>query len=187
MLLWGLLGKEQLCFKRNGAVTAKGLSGFTLLELIIVVALIGLLLVVSVPAMRDTLFDDPLKSASRKIIGYIGGVREKAIREQQSYLLYIDIDENRLWYIQEREERPGKQEPPEKGALQLHEDVDLRDIWAKTTGTTSRGVPELWVSRQGYLDQTILHLENDDGDGLSLVISPLLPGIDVQEGYYEIK
>ena len=187
MPLWVLRIEGELRFKSNGVVTVKRLSGFTLLELIIVVALIGLLLVVSVPGMRDTLFDDPLKSASRKIIGYVGGVREKAIREQQSYLLYIDIDENRLWYIQEREERPGKQEPPEEGVLQLHEDVDLRDIWAKATGTTSRGVPELWISRQGYLDQTILHLENDDGDGLSLVISPLLPGIEVQEGYYEIQ
>ncbi len=170
-----------------GVATGHRAYGFTLLELIIVVALIGLMMVVSIPAMRDTLFDDPLKAVSRKMIGYIGSVREKAIQEQQSYLIYVDIDENRLWHIKESEERSEKKEPPEKGILQLHEDVDLRDIWAKATGTTSRGIPELWISRQGYLDQTILHLENDDGDSLSLIISPLLPGIEVQEGYYEIQ
>jgi prepilin-type N-terminal cleavage/methylation domain-containing protein len=160
-------------------------SGFTLLELIIVVALIGLLLVVSVPALRDSLVNDPLKSGARKLIGYIGGVRDKAVREQQAYLVYFDLDENRIWHLPEKDAGTEEKEIPEQGVLQLPADVELRDVWMRSTGSISRGIPELWVSRQGYLDQTVLHLENSDGDALSLVVSTFLPDIEVREGYYE--
>lgn len=162
-------------------------AGFTLLELIIVVFLIGLFLVVSVPALRDTLVSDPLRSSARKMIGYLSGVRDKAVREQQPYVIFIDLDENRLWYRLESDTLAGRDELPEKGLLQLPESVDLRDVWIRTTGTESRGVRELWLNRQGYLDRTIFHLENDDGEAISLVLSPFLPGVEVQDGYYELQ
>lgn len=167
------------------SVPARRSCGFTLLELIIVITLIGLFMVVSVPALRDRLIGDPLGSAGRKMIGYIGEVRDKAVREQQSYLLYVDLDENRLWYLKESEVGSITAEPPEQEVLQLGPNVELRDIWMKATGTVSRGVPELWVSRQGYLDETIIHLEIEDGETLSLLVGTFIPGIEVREGYYE--
>lgn len=160
-------------------------KGFTLLELIIVLVLIGLLLVVSVPALRNTMIDDPLKSTARKLIGTIDNIRDNAVREQQGYLLYIDLDGNRLWQLRESEVKPGEVTPPETGIFTPGGDVRLRDVWAKTTGTVSRGIAELWVSRQGYVDQTIIHLENGEGETLSLVVSTFLPGIEVRDGYYE--
>lgn len=160
-------------------------SGFTLLELIIVLVLIGLLLVVSIPALRDRMFDDPLRAAARKMIGYIDGVRELAVREQQPYVLYIDLNENRLWYQREADLQTGDVEVPEKGVLQLSGDVELRDVWMKAAGTVSEGIPELWVSRQGYLDRTIFHLETGDEETLSLKILPFIPTVEVVDGYYE--
>ncbi len=170
-------------FKASG----RGRSGFTLLELIIVCVLIGMLLVVSVPTMRNSLMDDPIRLAGRKLIGYVSGVREKAVREQQPYLLYFDLDENRLWSLPESDEKNGIKEAPDTGILQMPEDVNLRDLWSKSAGTTSRGIPELWISRQGYLDQSVIHLEDDDGEALSLLILPYIPAIEVHEGYYEAE
>lgn len=68
--------------------------------------------------------------------------------------------------------------------MQLASGVDLRDVWMKSTGTMTSGIVELWVSRQGYLDRTLFHLENDGEDQLSLIVPTFLPTIDVQEGYY---
>ena len=170
-----------------GEVICRLQRGFTLLELIVVVALMGLLLVVSVPAMRNTLLDDPLQSSGRKMIGYITGVRSKAVREQVSYLLYVDLDENRLWHVKESEEKQGEQEVPEEGVLKLPEDVNLRDIWSRSGGTSGRGIREVWISRQGYLDETVLHIEDDGGESLSLLLAPFLPGVEIREGYYEVE
>jgi prepilin-type N-terminal cleavage/methylation domain-containing protein len=178
---------SDFCQRNPGKVPSKRQSGFTLLELIIVCVLIGMLLVVSVPTMRNNLLDDPIRSAGRKVIGYVSGVREKAVREQQPYLLYFDLDENRLWSLPESDEKNGIKEAPDEGVLQMPEDVDLRDLWSKTIGTTSRGIPELWISRQGYLDQSIIHIEDEDGEALSLLVLPFIPVIELHEGYYEAE
>lgn len=162
-------------------------AGFTLLELIIVLVLIGLLMVVSIPALRDRVFDDPLRAAGRKLIGYIDGVRDMAVREQRSYVLFIDLNENRLWYLREADLKTGEAAVPEKGVLQLSGGVELRDVWMKAAGVVREGIAELWVSRQGYLDQTVFHLANK-GEGeetLSLRILPFLPTVEVLDGYYE--
>lgn len=169
----------------TGRTTDCRSRGFTLLELIIVLVLIGLLLVVSIPALRDRMFDDPLRSAGRKLIGYIDGVRDKAVREQQPYVLFIDLDENRLWHLRESDLNTGEAVVPEKGVLQLSAGVELTDVWMKATGTIAIGIPELWVSRQGYLDQAVFHLESGGEETLSLRVLPFIPTVEVLDGYYE--
>lgn len=175
--------------KQPGGVQGKAASlnacGFTLLELIIVIFLIGLFLVISVPALRDNLLNDSLRSAGRKLIGYIGGVRELVIRQQKPYIIYIDLEENRLWYLPEDEQGIDKDAPPEKVRLQLPSDVELRDIWVRSSGNITSGVYELWLSSQGYVDNTVIRLEDGDGETLSLVLQPFLPQIEAREGYYE--
>lgn len=178
--------RQQPAGKRD-KVTGKtsGICGFTLLELIVVIFLIGLLLVVSVPALRDNLLNDPLRSAGRKLIGYVGGVRELVVRQQKPYHIYIDLDENRLWYLPEDQAGTDQDDPPEKVQLNLPGDVELRDIWVRSSGNISRGVHELWLSRQGYVDKTVIRLEDGDGETLSFVLHPFLPEIEIREGYYE--
>lgn len=173
------------CWKKTNTENGNSRQGFTLLELIVVLVLIGLLLVVTVPTLRNNLIDDPLRSTGRKLIGYIGGVRERAIREQQSYLLYIDMDENRLWYVRESDDKNDEAEPPEKGTLHVDTSVDLANVWTKTQGSVNGGLAEIWVSRQGYLDKMLIHLGNDDGEALSLQVFPFLPDIEVLDGYHE--
>lgn len=160
-------------------------SGFTLLELIIVVLLIGLFMVVAIPALRSSLIDDPLTSSGRRLIGYLGGVRDLAIREQTDHLITVDLDANRIWYGVAGEKSTEELEPPEQGVFTPVSSVRLRDIWQTSTGAVNRGVSEVWVSRQGYMAKTVIHLENSDGDTLSFIILPFLPGVEVLDGYYE--
>lgn len=173
------------CLREKDTRNENSNAGFTLLELIIVLVLIGLLLVVTVPTLRNSMIDDPLRSTGRKLIGYVSEVRGKAIREQQSYLLFLDLDENRIWSYKENEIGAGETAPPEKGVFQIDASVNLADLWTKSQGSISSGVAEIWVSRQGYLDKMLIHLINDDGESLSMKVSPFLPAIEVVDGYHE--
>lgn len=166
--------------------TWRAAPGFTLLELIIVLLLIGLLLVVSVPTLRNSLIDDPLTATARRLIGYLDGVRDLAVREQQGYLVVVDLDENRIWHHPEQTAVADRDAaPPETGVFAPAAGVRLRDIWQRGTGAVSGGTPEVWISRQGYLERTAWHLEDGDGKVLSLLVVPFLPGVEVREGYYE--
>jgi len=159
--------------------------GFTLLELIIVLMLIGLFMVVSIPALRNTLIDDPLKSTGRRLVGYIDGIRELAIREQKGYLIYIDINNNSLRYLPETEADKEDIEESETNLFSPAADVRLRSVWQKNGGSAGTGIAEVWVSGQGYLEKTVIHLEDEDGEVLSLVVYPFLPGIEIRDGVYE--
>lgn len=178
----------------SGLPAGKGMEleirsgGFTLLELIVVCALMGLLLMSGVPAFRQAVIDDSLRSDSRKLIGYVKTVREKGLREQRSYLLFLDLAENRVYHRLEKPEKSEKDKDlkqEEKSILHLADDVRIRDLWTHSGGTVDSGLVELWISRQGYLDRSIIHLENKDGDGVSLLLSPFVPDIEVRDGYYE--
>lgn len=159
-------------------------SGFTLLELIVVCVLIGIMLVVSVPSLRNTLLGDPLKTNSRKLIGLIRGVRDEAVRTQQPYYIYFDLDEHRVYHLPASADEAEKTEAPKKDVLQLSGDAQVRDIWTKAKGEVQGGIYKLWVSREGYVAPTVIHLDNDSGDSLSLVLSPFLPRIEVRDGTY---
>jgi len=152
-------------------------KGFTLLELIVVTALIGTMLAISIPSMRNAFFTDPLKSTTRKIIGLVTGIRELAVRSQQPYLVHVSQMENRIWYEKDVE-KGGKQQSAtdQDGELVLPESVRITGAWAATGADVdlSQGHLVIWVSKQGFLVDTIIRIEDDDGNHLNVKFYPFL-------------
>lgn len=161
-------------------------GGFTLLELIVVCALIGIMLSFSVPSLRLALFTDPLKSTARNLIGLTDGMRQLAIRQQQPYLLHIDESAKRIWF--EREVKGDADEKPETEApadhkenqLRLPETVSITGVWV---GQNERVAEQtaLWISKQGYMERTRIGLEDDGGNRLAVQFYPFLDTATVAE------
>jgi general secretion pathway protein H len=70
--------------------------GFTLLELLIVMALLGVLTAVTYPSIGRGMGTLRLRTASREIAAAIRLARSKALREQQAYYLQFDIDKGEV-------------------------------------------------------------------------------------------
>jgi prepilin-type N-terminal cleavage/methylation domain-containing protein len=154
---------------------AGGEKGFTLIELIVVTALIGIMLSISIPSLRNTLFTDPLKATTRKVIGLVTGVRELAVRSQQPYLLHISQLENRIWYEKEIEGEENKENDTLKGGgLLFPESVKISGIWMGDDGGSSQDQTVIWISKQGYMDNTIIRIEDNDGNHLNVQFYPFL-------------
>ena len=170
-------------------------SGFTLLELIVVIALIGIMLVVSVPTLQNTLIDDRLKGTCRKIIGLVKSVRELAAREQQPYFLNIDRNENRIWYekdmeagaAEEEEEAEETEETEDRQELNIPDEVQISEIWTRSEGEYSDDQHRIWVSSKGYMDQTVLHVTDDDDNIISLHFSPFLDNVRLYDEYTQAQ
>lgn len=161
-------------------------SAFTLFELLVVCALISAMLAVAIPTLRNNLVTDPLKSSSRQVIGMIKGTRERAVREQQAYLIHFDLSESSIWAEKESEKRLEDPEGVKKNVLQLPEPVRLLDVWTTSEGKQESGQPVLWISKQGYMDQTMIHLGDDDDGVLSLMFSPFLGSVRVFANYVDL-
>lgn len=166
---------RQAVFQRENSEGAGGEKGFTLIELIVVTFLIGLMLSISIPSLQNAFFTDPLKSTTRKIMGLVTGVREMAARSQQPYLLHISQVENRIWYESEAEtEEANAFDTVEKRSLEFPESVRISGIWMGGDDGSSQGDKVIWVSKQGYLHNTIIRVEDDDGNSLNVQFYPFL-------------
>lgn len=162
-------------------------SAFTLFELLVVCALISVMLAIAVPTLKNSLLTDPLKTSSRQVIGLIKAVREKAVRDQQAYLITFDRPENRIWFV--KESAVGREDVEENitDVLHLPEPIRILDIWTRSDGKQETDQPILWVSKQGYIDETLIHLGNDEDEVLSMLFSPFLGNVRITDKYVDLE
>ena len=76
-----------------------GNRGFTLIEMIVVIALISIMLVVAIPRLEGGLFSDGSDETARWIIATVRGLKEKAVVENKTFLLNVSPDVQRLWIL----------------------------------------------------------------------------------------
>ncbi len=158
--------------------------GFTLLELIVVCALIGIMLTISVPSLRSTFFTDPLKSSVRQVIGITNEARQKAVRNQQAYYLHLSQLENRIWY--EPVKPNGKSDKPGKSKerkLQLPDTIRLSKLWLNSQGVVLENKTSLWISKKGYMEQAAIQLSDTSGSTISIQFNPFTDPATVTENF----
>lgn len=157
-------------------------KGFTLLELIVVCALIGIMLTISTPSLRSAFFTNPLKSSARQVVGFINEVRQTAVRNQEPYNLNISQLENRIWYekVTEKEENiEGKSDSSKTKELQLPETVSLERVWLQSRGVLPEDQTTFWISKKGYMEQAAIQLSDELDNSLSVQINPFTDPIAV--------
>jgi prepilin-type N-terminal cleavage/methylation domain-containing protein len=105
--------------------------GFTLLELIAVLVLIGMLLVFSPMVLDSVMSDKQLESEAARLGTMIEAMHTQAVLDQAEYAIHYDTEEHR-WAVQlpeevEEEYRGGEDREPVK-ALVLEQDVPPEEL-----------------------------------------------------------
>ncbi len=176
-----LFADFQLHDEKKSTVNARG---FTLIELIVVLVLLGLMLGLAVPKFRQAVLTDSLNATSLRLIGLVQDLREKAISDQVSYVLHLDLRKKTLWAFatDATEEEQGI---AKERAYQLPPDVKIEDIWSWSSGKLYDEATILF-SKKGYIEQSMIHLEALDGRQLSLELTPFLGSIKIHDGYVDL-
>jgi prepilin-type N-terminal cleavage/methylation domain-containing protein len=170
---------------RNSINTTNTLGGYTLIELIVVVVLIGLFLGLSAPRFQSALVTDDLKTTTRRIMGLLNSLRDEAIREHKVYMVHLDLESNRLWIEFEgmgEEERAVARER----ALKFPSGVRILDVWRSGTEKKVDGETVIHFSKKGYVEQSVIHVGAYDGRQFSLVLRPFLGTIKIYDKYVDI-
>ena len=84
----------------------KRIKGFSLIEVLLVMALIGLLSALVIPAISNTLSNARLKTAVKKTAGIIRYVHNQAISQKRPFWLLVDKVKSRIAVL----ERPWNNE-----------------------------------------------------------------------------
>lgn len=156
--------------------------GFTLVELMVVMALIGLVASFAVPQVAGFLSADQLKVTVRKLVGLIHRSSDLARRHQIPYRLVYQPKERTFVVEPEVVEKKGTMVQQEH-RLQLADAVTVQDLWTWYGGFRPLDALVIRFSNNGYVEPTVIHLRKDDGQEMSVVLSPFLGKVQVVDGY----
>jgi prepilin-type N-terminal cleavage/methylation domain-containing protein len=158
------------------------MAGFTLLELIVVIVLIGIMLSFSLPRFHQTLVSDPKTKTSRWLIGTVRALRQKAMVEQKRYALHIDMDAGMLWTSDESMTEEAVYEAAASG-YRIPDGLFLTDVEYPLKDPVSSGKADVFFHPQGFSDPALIHLKDEDSAVLTLSIEPFLSEIGIFDSY----
>ena len=153
--------------------------GYTLIELSVVVALIGMMLLIAVPKVRDALLADDLKAAARQLVGASREIRVEAIREHVDYILHLDISHPGFW-VYSADMTPEKLAEIRKKAARFANGVKITEFSQPGEDKIHEGEVDIRFYRQGYTDPAVLHLAKDER-AFTVVFHPFLDKVSVYE------
>jgi len=156
--------------------------GFTLIELAIVVVLLALVAGLTLPLLSNWGQDDLLGSA-RRLAGTVKYLYNEAALTRNEHQLVFNLDDGS--YQAKVLDKAGNLKPVEgsAGGRKLQGDAQFEDIIVTSRGSFTSGEVTTLFHPSGWLDETIIHLKDDENHKLSLRFNPLTGAMDLVEGY----
>ena len=174
-------------YKPQSASKKRPLSstGFTLLELMMVILVVGVILFITAPAARDALTADHLRKASRQLIGLERKLRVDAVRDQLDYILHLDLPNAKYW-ITSTDMTPEKKDAIKKNARPFPEGVTITDIITKDNKKYAESVFDVGFRKNNTCTPAVIHLARKNKQ-MTLVINPFLGITDVYDEYVDVS
>jgi prepilin-type N-terminal cleavage/methylation domain-containing protein len=169
------LGNRLTAAGPPGRPTAGRESGFTLLELVVVMSLLAVMLYVAVPRLQNDLLSDGTLRAARWIIAQVRSLQQEAVQAQTTFSLHLDLAGGRLWVTHEAMDA-AQQAAAEDGAFRLPRGVRLREV-AYPGGRQTDGVALIRFYPGEFSDMALIHIVDDGGREFSFRIEPFLAGV----------
>ncbi|RLC18831.1 MAG: hypothetical protein DRI24_02000 [Deltaproteobacteria bacterium] len=166
----------------RGKFGLPGLEGYTLIELVVVIALISIMFSLALPRFRDNVLTDQVRKTSRWVITQTRHLKQQSTREKKDYILHVDMDAEKLW-ISTPDMEAEALEQAEEEAFQLSENVEIMDVEFPGRGRISSGQVDIYFYAKGYSDKALIHMQEDNDRRVSLLIEPFLPQTKYIEDY----
>jgi len=163
------------------------LTGFTFIELVVVVFILSLMLLIALPNFKNVFPGTYLSSSARRIAGEISWLHHEAGFSGRRYRLNIDLDEHGYWAVREVLGDEMKMSAVDMPAMKkLLPGVSFRDV---VTGTekVEEGEAHIDFSPYGLIEPAVIHLVNSEGEELSVMINCFTGKAEILCGYIEQK
>lgn len=174
-------GMLSFFLNHTGGAYSEDDGGFTLIELMVVIALISIMLMVATPNFSGFLFTDNTNKTARWIMMKVKLLKERAVCDQKDYVLNADLDSNFLWITDEAMETDEDLLAAQKNGYELPEGVALVSIASSSRGEVSSGLTEIFFNKKGYSDRAVIMIQGEDDRKLYLTIESFLPAVKLLE------
>ena len=153
--------------------THRSFSGFTLLELIVVMAVIGTVLVLTLPRLSLPGIRNDLEAVARQLIDTHRRLRAEAAALQLHHTLHLDLDRQRIW-ISNAGMNPDQTAAVAAQGYDLPRRVRLECLHLPGGGKIESGTYEVQYFPDGHNYMVDVDLGESGGRELTLRIEPFL-------------
>jgi len=162
----------------------KKTAGFTLVEIVVVMVLISLFMVFSIPLFGN-IGTSSLDSSARRLSGTIKYLFNESALSGLEYRLIYDLDHG-TYRAQILDENNQLVDASDQGRqAKLKGSVRFKDLQVPGRGKTSAGQVTTFIHPSGWVEETIIHLDDGDNAMLTLRVMPLSGMTEIYEGYRE--
>ena len=168
---------------RSAMLRPSDKKGYTLIELAVVVVLIGVVLLMAIPRVQDTMTQDRMRSAVRHLAGMARELKAEAVREQVDHYLHLDLD-NRLFWNTRDDMTAENRTLRRNQARSLPSSVRITDVALIDADKKNQGEVIIRFFSQGYIQPAAIHLTDEDRI-MTLILQPFLSTFEVQDTYVE--
>jgi prepilin-type N-terminal cleavage/methylation domain-containing protein len=159
-------------------------AGFTLVEIVVVMLLISMFMVFSIPVFSN-IGTGSLDTSARRLSGTIKYLYNEAALSGLEYRLIYNLDEG-TYRAQILEADGQLVDAADQGRqAALKGGVRFEDVQLPSRGKFSMGQVTARIDPSGWIDETIIHLDDGSGDKLTLRVMPLTGTTEIYSGYRE--
>ena len=176
---------KAIAHARPGVSMRSGSPGFTLLELAVVIFIMGLMLSVAMPYLGG-FRQAALRSQARRLAGRATYMFDEAAGHKLVLRLVFDLDNNGYAAAQLD---PYAVQPVFAAdtsvsgrPIMMPAAIRIRDVTIEGIGTVNRGTVWTTFYPEGYVDATVVHLDDESGDVMTLEFSPLTGQVAIISG-----
>ncbi len=170
---------------RPAAPLKSSAPGFTLLELAVVIFIMGLMLTLALPYLGG-FRQAALRSQARRLAGRATFMFDEATGHKLVLRLIFDLDNNGYAAAQLDPYAVKPVFAPDTSMsgrpVMMPAAIRIRDVTVEGIGTVNRGVIATNFYPEGYVDATVVHLEDASGDVMTLEFSPLTGQVAIVSG-----
>ena len=174
--------------ERGRTPTSKGSPGFTLLELMVVILILGFVFLLTFPNFRAFLEPRDAKRAVLQLVGSMRYAQSQAATTKQRFRLNLNLKGNTYWVSRE-----GERDSFLRDSSPLGKDNDLPagvtflDVSHPERGKMREGTAYVEFSPTGWADECEIHLRRGEEEIFTIFVHPLGGKTEVTAGYVERK
>ncbi len=160
-------------------------KGFTLLELVIILAIAGITLGYIGPRLYTGISTSPMDKASRDILTMLQFARSTAVTRHKPYYVRFDIDNSSIGFYPK---------PESSGVIpdmikekKLPKGVVFRNIKSPYQNARQQGRIDILITPEGVVEQGVIYLEGGLRKTYTLVIKPFSGNLKIYDHYVEVS
>ena len=161
-------------------------AGFTLIELALVVVILGLLAGLTLP-MISSIEPDRMNAVARRLAGTVKYLYNEAVMSGNEHRLIFDLAGDSYHAVQVGPTGELQQIGKVGRQVELPEQVRLESVYQPQQGERRDGQMTTTLRREGWLEETIIHLTDAQQRKLTLRLVPLTGLTEIYEGYRDFR